>query len=67
MAAPAVAQVPATLTGETLVDPFGGAETTGDIQCKLDGDRQSTGTFTSEGVAVGPYPGTYTESGTSPS
>jgi hypothetical protein len=55
------AQVPATLTGETLTDRTPGGMTSADVQC---GAENGTGTFTSNGIAIGPYPGTYTESGT---
>ena len=57
----AQAQLPATLTGETLVDTFGGGGTSVDVQCDAE---TGTGTFTSTGLAAGPYLGTYTESGT---
>ena len=57
------AQLPAPLVGETLTDGPAEGGTSVEIQCKRDGDLRSTGTFTSEGLAVGPYPGTYTESG----
>jgi hypothetical protein len=64
VAAPAaLAQAPATLTGEELIDRPA-QNTQFQIVCKPVGE-DSTGSFTSSGPALGPsYPGTYTEHGT---
>jgi hypothetical protein len=63
-AAPAGAQVPATLTGETLKDPPGEGGTLATISCNPLPGGLATGSFESTGLAAGPFPGTYTESGT---
>jgi hypothetical protein len=65
---PASAQDPGTLMGEILEanlnfispEPFGEVHVNG--ECSPDGN--TTLTFTASGPAVGPFPGTFTESGT---
>ena len=61
LAAPAGAgaAVP-TLTGETFLD-FGTATPTASIEGDCNRDGVTTFTIRSEGIAAGPYPGTYTE------
>jgi hypothetical protein len=63
-AAPAGAQVPATLTGEALKDPPGEGGTLATTSCNPILGAMASGSFESTGLAAGPYPGTYTESGT---
>jgi hypothetical protein len=63
-AAPAGAQVPLTLTGESLKDPPGEGGTLATVSCNPVPGGLATASFESSGLAVGPYPGTYTESGT---
>jgi hypothetical protein len=53
--------LPPTLQGETLT---GSASQTTATTCQLDLDDSGEATFTASGVAVGPYPGTFTETGT---
>jgi hypothetical protein len=60
VAAPVRAQTPSTLTGETLTGTTTTAETRGD--CRTD-DNVSL-TYTVSGTATGPYPGTFSETGT---
>src|ERR671915_639406 len=63
-AAPASAQVPPPMIGETLKDPPGEGGTLVNVSCNpLFGDF-ATASFETSGLAAGPYPGTYTESGT---
>jgi hypothetical protein len=63
-AAPASAQVPLTLTGEKLVDPPAEGGTLATVSCNPTPGGLATASFESAGLATGPYPGTYTESGT---
>jgi hypothetical protein len=63
-AAPAGAQVPLTLTGETLKDPPGEGGTLATVSCNPTPGGLATASFESAGLATGPYTGTYTESGT---
>ena len=59
LARPATAQVPVTLTGEVL------AATGPPVEVTCTGSLASFAiSFRAEGVAVGPYPGTFTETGT---
>lgn len=57
------AEVPATLTGESLSGSGTGATSAPDIFCNSF-DNGSTQTFSVSGAAAGPYPGTFTETGT---
>jgi hypothetical protein len=61
----AQAAVPASLTGETLIQPGPGLPngvTPTTYDCQPAGT--STVSFTASGAATGPYPGTFTETGT---
>lgn len=56
-------QPPAPMTGELLfAEAFLGHEVETDADCQPDGSGIFT--FSVEGIATGPYPGTFTESGT---
>lgn len=57
------ADVPATLTGESLSGSGTGTTSVADIFCNSF-DNGSTQTFDVSGTADGPYPGTFTETGT---
>ena len=61
---PLLAQEPGSLAGETLTAgaAFPGTRYTTAAGCDLEG--VSTISFTAEGLATGPYPGAFTESGT---
>ncbi len=62
-AAPAIAQTGRSLAGENLAaigDPFAG----GFEQAQCNADGTTTLHFDASGAAAGPYPGTFTESGT---
>ena len=61
-AAPATAQAPASLEGETLQSNGGSAS----FSCSAGGGPGGTGTasFSVSGEAAGPYPGTFTAQGT---
>lgn len=63
-AAPARAQVVPDLTGETLQAAVLLPGTTLEVSGTCDPDGMSTFSFTASGLAEGPYPGTFTESGT---
>jgi hypothetical protein len=55
---------PPTLTGEQLVAFSHGQVTSTAVNCTQDSQREGTITYTATGEATGPYPGTFTESGT---
>ena len=57
------ADVPATLTGESLAGTGTGTTSAPDFHCNSY-DNGSTQTFSVSGTASGPYPGTFTETGT---
>ena len=52
--------LPPTLQGETFT---GSASQTPATTCRLELDNSGDATFTASGVATGPYPGTFTETG----
>jgi len=58
-AAPAAAQAPATLTGETLA----GSPNQVNVTCQGSGEGDFTIQWDVSGVASGPYPGTFRETG----
>jgi hypothetical protein len=70
LSAPAAGAQPPTLTGESIVStgvsfPFPPGGTPGDVNVTGTCDPSGTSTFqfTATGAAAGPYPGTFTESG----
>lgn len=55
---------PPTLTGETFLENFSGSQLTPRFQATCNPTGTSTFSFTASGIAAGPYPGVFRESGT---